>query len=44
VRREQRVRFHLFQRQANALLAEGTSYLFEREELLVRVVLYKVYV
>jgi hypothetical protein len=39
VRREERVGLDFLQREADALLAEGTSYLLEREELLIRVVL-----
>jgi hypothetical protein len=42
VRREECVRLDFLERQAHALLPEGASYLFEGEELLVRIVLDKV--
>jgi hypothetical protein len=44
VRREECVRFDFLERQAHAFLPKRTSDLLEGEELLIRVVLYEVYI
>jgi hypothetical protein len=42
--REECVCLDFLEREAHAFLTEGASYLFEGEELLVRVVLHEVYI